>query len=91
VTLTVNLQDTGIVLAVHDEGAGIAPEDQARIFEPEFSTKKEGMGLGLAIVEGIVAGHGGTIEVRSEPGAGTTFTLRLPAGGPEPATAEETS
>ncbi len=89
VTLTAHIQEAEIVLAVHDEGAGIALEDRARIFEPEFSTKKEGMGLGLAIVEGIVAGHGGALEVTSEPGAGTTFTLRLPAGGPDPVPAEE--
>jgi nitrogen fixation/metabolism regulation signal transduction histidine kinase len=89
VTLSARFQDGGIALAVHDEGAGIAPEDRAHIFEPEFSTKKEGMGLGLAIVEGIVTGHGGTLEVQSEVGAGTTFTLHLPAGGPDPVPAEE--
>jgi nitrogen fixation/metabolism regulation signal transduction histidine kinase len=75
--------DGGLVLTVADDGVGIAPELRERIFEPDFSTRKEGMGLGLAIVDGIVRGHGGTIEVASEPGAGAVFTLRLPAGGKE--------
>ena len=75
--------DAGIVrIRVGDGGAGVAPENLARIFEPDFSTKKEGMGLGLSIVEGIVRGHHGTIDVESEQGRGTTFTIWLPAGEP---------
>ncbi len=68
----------GAHLAVADDGPGIAPEHLARVFEPDFSTKKEGMGLGLAIVDGIARGHGGSVAVASEPGRGATFTLRLP-------------
>ena len=64
-----------------DGGAGIAAEDRERIFEPNFTTKRGGMGLGLAIVEGIVAAHRGAIEVESVPGEGTTFTIHLPATG----------
>jgi two-component system NtrC family sensor kinase len=70
----------GLVLEVSDTGAGIAPEDQARIFEPFFTTKDvgKGVGLGLAVVHGIVSRHGGRIELTSRPGAGSTFTVHLP-------------
>ena len=70
--------EPGARLEVRDHGAGIPAENLERIFEPDFTTKGDGMGLGLAIVEGIVAGHGGTLRVRSEPGRGTTFTIELP-------------
>ncbi len=63
---------------VIDRGAGIAPEHLARIFEPSFTTKKDGMGLGLAIVEGIVRGHGGTIRAESTPGKGTVVRMSWP-------------
>jgi signal transduction histidine kinase len=68
-------------LEVRDAGSGIDPEVLPRIFEPLFTTKPfgEGTGMGLALVHDIVTGHfGGTIEVRSEPGRGTTFTVRFP-------------
>ena len=68
----------GARLEVRDRGAGIAAENLERIFEPDFTTKGDGMGLGLAIVQGIVAGHGGALRVQSEPGRGTTFTIELP-------------
>jgi two-component system NtrC family sensor kinase len=68
------------LLQVEDDGAGIAPENLDRIFDPFFTTKEEGrsLGLGLAVVYGIVEGHGGTIDVSSRPGQGATFTVRLP-------------
>jgi nitrogen fixation/metabolism regulation signal transduction histidine kinase len=70
----------GVRIRVADRGAGIEPENLARIFEPNFSTKSEGMGLGLALVEGIVRGHGGTVTVDSRPGEGAMFVLDLPEG-----------
>jgi signal transduction histidine kinase len=65
-------------LTIADEGRGIAPEDLDKIFQPYFTTKEAGIGLGLAITERIVKEHRGTIEVTSEPGGGTLFTVVLP-------------
>ena len=67
-------------LSVRDTGGGIAPEAQARIFEPFFTTRGQGTGLGLAIALGVTRAHGGTIEVRSIPGDGSEFIMRLPVG-----------
>ncbi len=67
-----------IELRITDSGQGIAPEHLAKIFDPFFSTKEHGTGLGLALTQQIVVEHGGTIEVKSELGHGTTFTVRLP-------------
>ena len=67
---------------VADTGSGIDPESLAHIFEPFFSTKPEGSGIGLALVHRVIQDHGGDVEVRSEPGVGTTFTLRLPLAEP---------
>ena len=68
-------------LTVRDTGQGMPPEVLDRIFEPYFTTKTagEGTGLGLATVHGIVANHGGTVRVCSEPGRGATFSVFLPA------------
>lgn len=77
-TLTVSARRSGdhVVLVVSDTGGGI-PEG-IEIFESFTTTKPEGMGLGLAIVDQIVRGHRGEISHTSEPGRGTTFTVTLP-------------
>lgn len=69
-----------VILRVKDNGCGIAKEDQMYIFDPFFTTKKEGkgLGLGLSTVYGIIDRHKGTITVESEPGRGSTFTIKLP-------------
>ena len=70
---------TGLCLRVQDNGAGIPVDAAARIFEPLFTTKTKGTGLGLAVVSNMVKGHGGTIRVDNQPGGGASFTLELPA------------
>jgi len=66
-----------IVVQLGDSGVGISEDDQARIFEPFFSTGKRGTGLGLWVTQDIVRQHGGRIEVNSEVGVGTTFSIIL--------------
>jgi signal transduction histidine kinase/CheY-like chemotaxis protein len=71
-----------VVLEVHDQGVGMDAATQARIFEPYFSTKFTGRGLGLAVVHGIVRGHRGAVTITSELDRGTTFRVYLPAVAP---------
>jgi signal transduction histidine kinase len=70
-------------LTFADEGEGIEPQDLEKVFQPYFTTKEAGIGLGLAITERIVKEHGGSVEVASRKGIGTTFTVTLPV--PQPA------
>jgi signal transduction histidine kinase len=63
---------------VRDTGPGIPRERMARIFDPFFTTKERGTGLGLAMAQEIAQEHGGQLRCESAPGAGTSFTLRLP-------------
>jgi signal transduction histidine kinase/ActR/RegA family two-component response regulator len=78
-TLASDESDGQIVISVSDTGTGMSPEVRSRIFDPFFTTKgKAGLGLGLAVSYGIIRRHGGSIEVDSEQGAGSTFRLTLP-------------
>jgi two-component system sensor histidine kinase PilS (NtrC family) len=72
------LDRDGIRIRVHDRGKGIGPADIDRVFEPFFSTKSGGTGIGLALVHRIVDEHGGKIDVKSTIGEGTVFTIELP-------------
>ena len=80
-TLRVSLarqDDRTIRISISDTGAGIRKEDLPRVFDPYFTTKPSGTGLGLPIVQKIVEAHGGEIALASEPGQGTTATVLLP-------------
>jgi signal transduction histidine kinase len=67
-----------VAVSVADTGVGVPEEHLDKLFEPLFTTKAKGVGLGLAVVKSLVDGHGGTIEVQSKVGKGSTFTVRLP-------------
>jgi signal transduction histidine kinase len=69
------------LLRVSDDGKGMTQDQVQRVFEPFYTTKKEGTGLGLALVQQIVTEHGGHIECESASGKGSTFTIHLPVGG----------
>lgn len=78
VTVSTRQRGSRIVVSVRDRGVGIAPEDMAHIFDPYFTTRRAGTGLGLPISRNIVEGLGGTLAVSSEPGAGTEIRIELP-------------
>jgi len=69
--------DGAVTLSVRDTGRGMTDEVREKLFSPFFTTKETGTGLGLSIVRKIVLAHGGSIEVESAPGEGTTFTIRI--------------
>jgi signal transduction histidine kinase len=88
VELRTRAVEGGVEAAVRDTGGGIPPEDLTRIFDPFYSTKERGTGLGLPYALQVVQEHGGTIRCESQVGSGTCFTVRLPAASGERAPAE---
>jgi two-component system, LuxR family, sensor histidine kinase DctS len=80
-------QTPRVTLAVSDGGLGITPEVAQQLFTPFFTTKDEGMGLGLSLCRTVIEQHGGSLDYRDAPGGGTVFTFSLPCANPEsPAT-----
>jgi signal transduction histidine kinase len=67
-----------ISIKISDTGSGLTPEEIEKIFNPDYTTKDKGLGLGLTLAHEIIKGHGGDIQVRSQPGQGTTFEILLP-------------
>ena len=80
-TVSTSQNDSWVRISIHDTGYGIPPENMDKLFTPFFTTKEDikGVGLGLAVSYGIIERHGGRIEVQSEVGKGSTFTIVLPA------------
>ena len=78
ISVTASESGAGVKISVTDSGKGIAADQHEAIFTPYFTTKAEGTGLGLTVVHNIVEQHGGTIQVASQEGKGSTFTLWLP-------------
>jgi signal transduction histidine kinase len=73
-----------VALSVTDTGIGIAKQELSRVFEPFYTTKPSGTGLGLAIAYRIMQDHGGTIQVSSAPGSGTTVVMTFPVATRQP-------
>jgi len=78
VTVRAREDSVGVTIEVEDNGPGIVADHLPRIFDPFFTTKRRGTGLGLATSHAVVTEHGGTVDVRSEAGRGSRFTVRLP-------------
>ncbi|MEJ2313913.1 MAG: ATP-binding protein, partial [Nitrospirota bacterium] len=69
----------GVTLEVSDTGSGISAQELPLVFERFYRGARGGLGIGLTIVKELVEAHGGSVSVRSEPGKGSTFSVRLPA------------
>ena len=80
ITINIKSRRRGLEIHIMDQGSGVNPIDQDKIFQPFFSTKKDGMGIGLYLTKKIVQAHGGQIDFSSYPGRGSTFRLNLPGG-----------
>ena len=80
VVVSAEAQEAEVVIAVEDLGVGIAEGELDRIFEPRFTTKNHGLGLGLAMVKSIAEQAGGRVWVKSQEGKGATFYVSLPRG-----------
>jgi signal transduction histidine kinase len=71
-----------VLVEIEDDGPGVPEEIRARVFEPFFTTRASGTGLGLAVVRRIMEFHGGEVSLRGTPGGGATFVLRFPLAKP---------
>ncbi|MGB5555828.1 MAG: ATP-binding protein [Flavobacteriaceae bacterium] len=80
ILVSVTSENTWVKIAVADNGIGISDDFKEKIFEPKFTTKSSGMGLGLGMVKNIVETYNGSIEFTSQPGKGTVFTVKFPKG-----------
>jgi signal transduction histidine kinase len=80
ITVNVEEQKDRYAVEIEDTGCGISRENLSKIFNPFFSTKETGTGLGVSIVRNIIEGHGGTIRIDSEEGKGTKVKIELPRG-----------
>ncbi len=78
ITVSVDRRPPDLIITVADTGEGMPPDVAENIFTPYFTTKSKGSGLGLAISRNIIMAHNGDIKVESQPGKGSTFTIRLP-------------
>jgi signal transduction histidine kinase len=79
--ITISVETEGkrwVNVRVSDTGNGLNPDETSRIFDPDYTTKEKGLGLGLPLAHEIIRGHGGEIQVRSKKGSGTTFEILLP-------------
>jgi signal transduction histidine kinase len=81
IELSVACHANDLEIQVRDDGPGIDPQHQTRIFQPYFTTKRHGTGLGLFVTRKLVLDHGGTVDYASRPGEGTVFQVRLPLDG----------
>ncbi len=81
VLLSARRKEGDLVISCRDNGPGILPEEQERVFEPFFTRSPKGLGLGLPLARKIVEEHGGTLTLQSAPGKGAAFTLVLPSAG----------
>jgi signal transduction histidine kinase len=80
VDISVKREKKKIFISIKDSGKGMDDKEKARVFEPFFSTKKGGMGIGLYLTRKIVEAHGGELDLVSRIQEGTTFTIRIPGG-----------
>ena len=78
IMVSIHEEEKNVCVIISDNGAGISEENIEKVFEPKFTTKSSGMGLGLAMVKNIVETYNGSINFTSKPGRGTTFKLRFP-------------
>ncbi len=79
-TIEAQVEEDMVRLSIADTGCGISEENMSKIFEPLYTTKERGIGLGLVISKTLVEANGGSMQVKSKEDEGSTFTVRLPTG-----------